>query len=258
MRGAPQPGQAQPDPVVRQLTGGQAPVPRGLGVPDRLDGIPVFGVPAGGGIVQRGQLGRVAAAQFQLEQVGEELVVTEPRPARIKRDHERARLLELLQNSLAARAPGQQVGQLAIDAFQYRGPQQQPPGLIALPIQHLGQQVLGDGALAAAELGRETFRVGVAGQRQRRQPQPRRPALGPVIQRSHRRVRQRHPDHGRVKQRPRLRLGEPQIGRADLSKLPRQPQPVQSKPQVVPGDQHEAQGGRRAHDQQLQLAQRIG
>ena len=206
--------------------------------------------------MQRRQFGRAAPPQFQLQQIGEQLMVAEPGPPRVQRDDERARLLELLQDPLAARVPGQQVGQLAIDPFQYRGPQQHPPGLFALPIQHLGQQVLGDRALAAAELGRETFRIGMPGQRQRRQPQPRRPAFGPVIQDAQSDVRQRHA--GRVEQRPRLRRAEPQIGRADLAKLSGQAQPVQAQPQVVAGDQHETQGGRRAHDQQFQLAQRLG
>ena len=43
------------DPVVRQQTCGEAPVPRRLGVTDRFSGIPVPGVPSGGGGVQCGQ-----------------------------------------------------------------------------------------------------------------------------------------------------------------------------------------------------------
>ena len=124
--------------------------------------------------------------------------------------------------------------------------------LEGVELQDLSQQVLGDRALTATELGRETFRIGVPGQRQRRQPQPRRPALGPVIQQSQRGVGQRHP--GRVQQRPSIRPAEPQIGRANLGELPGQAQPVQAQPQVMAGDQDEPQCGRCAHDQQFQLA----
>jgi hypothetical protein len=225
-------------------------------VPDRLDRVPVVGEPAGGRGVQRGQFGRRAAAQLQLQEVGEQLVIAEPGPPRIQRDHERACLLQLLQDPLPARAPGQQVGQLAVHPLQHRGPQQQPPDRLALPVEHLGQQVLRHRPLAAGELGREPVRIAMPGQRQRRQPQPRRPALGPFVQQPERGIGQRYP--GRLEQRPRLVPGEAQIGRPDLGELAFQPQPVQAQPQIMSGGEHEPQLRRRAHDQQLQLAQRFG
>ena len=126
----------------------------------------------------------------------------------------------------------------------------------ALPVQHLGQQVLGHRPLGAGELGREPVRIRVPGQRQRRQPQPRRPPLGPVHQQRQRRVGQPHP--GRRQQLPRLGQAEPQIIGADLGQLPLQPQPVQPQPHVMPGGQHEPQLLRRAHHQQLQLPPRLG
>ena len=179
---APSPLRPRPTQWSASSAGGQGPVLRRLGVADRLDRVPVVREPPGGRGVQRGQFGRRGAAQLQLQQVGEQLVVAEPGPPRIQRDHERARLLELLQDPLPARAPGQQVGQLAVHPLQHRGPQQQPPDRLALPVEHLGQQVFRHRPLAAGELGREPVRIRVPGQRQRRQPQPRRPALGPLVQ----------------------------------------------------------------------------
>jgi hypothetical protein len=129
-----------------------------------------------------------------------------------------------LQGSLAARTSRQGIGQRAADPLQDRGPQQQPPDRIALPLQHLGEQVLRHGPLAAGELFREPARIGVPGQRQRRQPQPGRPPLGPLVQQRQRWFGQLHP--GRPHQLPRLIDGEPQIGLADLGQLPFQPQPV--------------------------------
>jgi hypothetical protein len=114
VRGSAQPVEPEADPVVRQQAGGQAPVLRRLGVADCLDQVPVLGVPPGGGGVQRGQFGRSAAPQLQLQQVGEQLVVAEPGPPRIQRGHERVGLLELLQEPLPARFPGEQVGQFAV------------------------------------------------------------------------------------------------------------------------------------------------
>ena len=93
------------------------------------------------------------------------------------------------------------------------------------------------------------------GQPQRRQAQPRRPALGPLHQQHRRRLGQFHP--GGVEQLPRLGQAEPQIGRADLGQLAFQPQPVQPQPHVMPGRQHEPQLRRGPHHQQLQLAQRL-
>jgi hypothetical protein len=46
------------------------------------------------------------------------------------------------------------------------GPQQQPPHFLVLPLQYLGQQVLGNRTFAAGKLGREPLRVRVPGQRQ--------------------------------------------------------------------------------------------
>jgi hypothetical protein len=80
------------------------------------------------------------------------VVVADPRSPHIQRDHERADPLQVLQNPLAAGVSGQQVGEFAVDPFTHRGAQQQPPHLLALPLQHLGQQVRGHRALAPGKL----------------------------------------------------------------------------------------------------------
>jgi len=168
--------------VVGQQTGGPVPVLRRLGMADRLHTEPVVREPAGRQLVQRGHLSRLGPAQLQLQQVGEQVMVTEPRPRHIQRHHKRVRLFQILQHPLPARASRQQIGQLPVDAFQHAGPQQKPPHLLRLPVKHLGQQVLGHRPLAAGELLGEPLRIRMPGQRQRRQPQPRRPPLRPVHQ----------------------------------------------------------------------------
>jgi hypothetical protein len=214
----------------------------------------VPGEPPGGGPVQPGDLLRFGPAQLQLQQVSEQVVVAEPRPPGVQRDHERVRGLQVRQHSLPAAIAGQQVGQLAVDPVHDRGAQQQPPHRLALTFQHLGQQILRHRPLGPGKLGRQPPRIGVPGQRQRGQPQPRRPALGPLHQRRH--LGQVHP--GRLEQFLGLGHGEPQIRLADLGQLALQPQPVQPQPHVMPGGQHEPQARRGPHDQQLQLPQRVG
>ena len=102
------PVQIKGRPVTGQQPGGQVPILRRLGVPDRLHPEPAGGEPAGGRGVQPGNLTRRRAAQFQPQQSGEHLVIAEPRPVRIQRHHERVRLLQVLQHPLPALVPGQQ------------------------------------------------------------------------------------------------------------------------------------------------------
>ena len=64
-------------------------------------------------------------------------------------------------------------------------------------------------------------------------------------------------DVGGLEQRACLGEAEAQVDGADLAELALQPQPVQVQAQVLPGQQHEPQLRRRAHDHQFQLAQRI-
>ena len=223
----------QAGPVPGEQAGGQPPVPRRLRVPDRLHREPVLRKPLRGHPVQPGDLPRRGAPQLQLQQVGEQVMVTEPGTARVQRGHERVRHLQLLQHPLPARASGQGIGQRAGHPLQHAGPQQQPPHVFRLPVQHLIQQVLRHRPLTAGKLRREPARIRMPGQRQRRQPQPGRPPLGPLMQHHHRRIGQLHPGPG--KQLPRLGHAEPQIPGPDLGQLTLQPQPVQPQPQVMPG-----------------------
>ena len=193
--------------------------------------MPVFGQPLGGDRVQAGQLLRGGASQLEREQVREQVVVAKPRSLRVQRHHERARVLQLAQDPLRPRAPGQPVGQRTAHPLQYRGPQQQPADLLRLALEHLGQQVLGHRALTAREAGRQALRVRIPRQRQRGEPQTRRPPLGSRDQRLKRAVGQTHAR--RLQQRTRLLRREAQILTPDLGQLPLHPQPVQPQPQIA-------------------------
>ena len=106
-------------------------------------------------------------------------------------------------------------------------------------VEHLGQQVVGDGALAAGELGDESLGVGMAGERERRQPQPRRPPLGPRLEQGQALVRERDP--GRGEQLARLLEREAQIGGPHLGQLAGEAQAMQPELRVVAGRQHDAE-----------------
>jgi hypothetical protein len=121
----------------------------------------------------------------------------------------------------------------------------QPLDVLRLALQHLGQQVLGDGALAAGELGGEPLGIGAPGEGQRRQPQTGGPALGPRLQQLYGRIGQLH--SGRFEQRPRLLDREAKIAAADLGEPPFQAQAVQPQPQVVTRGEQEPELLGRAH-----------
>ena len=185
----------------------------------------------GGAPVQRGYFRGQRAAQFQPEQISEQVVVAEPGASGVERFDERVGVLEVQQDLFRARAAGQQVGQLAVDGVEQGGAQQQILDVGRLAVEHFGEQVLGDHAVAAGELGDEPLRVGVPDQGEGREPQARSPSLGPLVQ-------QRRPGRGQrdargFEQLAGFALGKAQVRRADLGQLAGQPQPVQPQPHIV-------------------------
>jgi hypothetical protein len=154
--------------------------------------------------------------QASLEQVGEQMVVPPPPAYLIERHQEQSRPLHLLQQGLAPGAAGDRVAQLAAEALQHGGLQQEGAHLVALLLEHLLGQEVQDEAVAAGERRHEPLGIGLATQRQGGQLQPGRPALGPGRERRYHRIGQgaagpggRLPQQGR-----RLGRGEPQLGGA--------------------------------------------
>ena len=166
-------------------------------------------------------------------------MVAEPRAPDVERGDEGVRVLEALQDRLRARAAGQRVGERAADPLQHGRAQEQVAHLRRLALQHLRQQIARHGALAAGELGHEALGVGVAGERDRGQPQAGGPAFGPLVEQRRARVGERDP--ARLQQLARLLRREAQIGAADLGQRARQPQPMQPEPRVLARRQHDAQ-----------------
>ncbi len=81
----------------------------------------------------------LASPQLDAQQVGEQCVVAEPVPAGVERNDERVGLLEAVQDGLRSPPIGEHVGKRSVDPFEDRGAQQQPPHVIGLVLEHLGE-----------------------------------------------------------------------------------------------------------------------
>ena len=247
------PVERQAERMVGEQPGRVGPVARRLGVPDGLDHLALHGEPSGGPPVQRRHFVGQRPAQLQPEQIPEQVVVAEPRALGVQRHDERVRVREFQQDPLRATAAGQQVRQLAVDPVEQRGAQQQILDVGRLAHQHLRDQVLRDRAVAAGELRDEPLRVGVTGQRERREPQARGPPLRPLVQQRRPGVGQR--DTRGVQQLAGFALGEAQVGRADLGQLAGQAQLMQAQPQIVTRGQHRVRVPGKVRQQPAELSE---
>ncbi len=208
------PVEGQAERMVGQQPGRISPVARRLRVPDDVDDLALQGEPSGGSPVQHRYFRGQRPAQLQPQEIREQVVVAKPGPLGVQRFDESVGVLEAQQDPFRARSAGQQVGQLAVDPIEQGGAQQQILDVGRLAVQHLGEQVLGDHAVAAGELRDEPLRVGVISQGDRREPQARRPPLGPLVQQRDPGLRQ-HDARG-VEELAGFALGKAQVGRADL------------------------------------------
>ena len=152
--------------------------------------------------------------------------------------------------------PVRQVGERAVDALEDAGAQQQRAHLGRLAGEHLVEQVVGDRALAAGELGDEARGRVVARERQRRQPQPGRPALGALVQAAD--VARVDRDARPGQQLARLLGGEVQVGGAQLEQVAGEAQAVQAELRVAAADHDRAQLDGRGAEQLLEAPERRG
>ena len=176
-------------------------------------------------VLARDRLGPAPREQGA-QQVGEQRVVAKPIAAAVERDHQRVGGDQRIEDIGRVVAPGQRVGERGADAVDDRRGQQQFARGVALARQHLVDQVRDDRAIVARELGHERLGVGVPGERQRRQPQPGRPALGALPTAAPARpptARSRAP----ASSSPRLVERERQLAAADLGQRPGKAHTVQ-------------------------------
>jgi X-Pro dipeptidyl-peptidase C-terminal non-catalytic domain len=202
-------------------------------VPDRLIGITLCAVPCAGPPVQLGSQPGLGARQLLAQHIAEQLMVAEPLAPAVEADQEQVRPLNLLQPDDPVRPARHRVAGRAAQPLQDRGAQQelaQPPGLGGDELV----EVLGDLPVIAGERGHERLPVALVLKRQRGQPQPGRPALGPLPQQRH--LGRLEPEReGVVQQRPGLRLAEAKLRGADLQHLARGAHAAQRERRVRPG-----------------------
>jgi hypothetical protein len=221
-------------------------------VPDRVIGQAALLVPGGRVPVQVRNAAGLFGLQAGAQQVGEQVVVAPPGAHLVQGNHEEPGPFGLLQQRLAARPAGDGITQRAAEPLKHRGLQQERAYLPGLVLEHLLGQEVQDEAVAAGERGREPDGIGLPAQRQGRQLQPGRPALGAGGQGRHRRFRQgrvrdgrRLPQHGRG-----LVRGEAQVRGAQLGQLPPAPQPGQRQRRVAAAGQHQVQSRRPVLEQE--------
>ena len=157
--------------------------------------------------------------------------------------------------SLLEPSTGQRVGQVAADAIDDRGPQQEAAQPRRLAVEHLGQQVVADHAVVAGELLDEALGIVAALEAVRGESQPGAPALGAGAQRRDQFGGEVDPMRG--EQRGGLGLGEREVRGADLDQAPAHAQHVQRDRRVRAGAEHEPQRVRGVQHEEAEIAQAL-
>ena len=218
----------------------EVPVLRVGGVVERLERLALVAEPARGPAVQLGNGVRRLDREPVAQRLAQQCVVAEPGTVGTQADDEGVRRGELLEALLPPRLAAQLLGERGVEPLGDRRAQQELLHLRVVAGQHLLGEVLDDGVVVAAEVGGPVSRL-VAGEEERRQPQPGRPPLGALDEQ----LGVAGPEHHAVAAQERRRVGggEGEVGRADLPERTGDPQPVQRQRRVGPGEQHEAELG---------------
>ena len=126
--------------------------------------------------------------ELSLEHVAEEVVVPVPAATMVEPDEEQVRLLHGLELARRALAPQNRVTEWGAHPLEHRGSREEPPAGRGQPRQVLAAQVIGDVLVVPGET-REVDRlaglVALFLAPDRRELEPRGPALGPVRELGH-------------------------------------------------------------------------
>ncbi len=237
--------------LTRDLVG-EIPAAGGQRFAQCRDRLAVCPVPLGAHTVQQRKVVRPGPAQLRPEELEQQAVVAVPElPARVARDEE-VRGLELRQHATRVAAPCQPLGELDRQPVGDGGPEQELSTFLALAAEHLVEEVVGHGAVVTRKPQQRARRVRLVGERERGQPDPGRPALGPRAKRLD--VVVGEAVVGRSDELTAFDRGKGQVRCADLAQLTGQAEPLQPQRRIGPRRQDHVQPRRRTVEQCLQLA----
>ncbi len=240
--------------VLADEIAGEPPVRGRLRMADRLDRELVLRIPLGSGAMQlRDGIG-LGAPQLKAKKIGEQLVIAEPGPLRVDGEDERIGILELEQDPFRACRSEEPIGERSVHALEDRGSKEEPANGLGLALQDLGEQVVRHGPLAPGEFGDEALWVGLAREREHREPESRRPSLRPGLERANGAVRESDSGHG--EQLAGLVELEAKVGRPHLGELARETVSVEPERRIVAGREDHTDLRRPAGKQKLQLCKR--
>ena len=233
-----------------QLDAGRK-VSTGQAVFDGLGRLVVAGIPVARPPVQGGERFRLGALELVAQEFGEEVVIAIPAPLVVQGHQEEVGGQQIFQQGRAAALARDRIAQVAGQPGENRRLQQKGLDRGRLGIQHLFGQIAEDKAVAAAEILDESRRVGPALQRERCQLETGDPALRLFGQPGQ--VRRGEFDaHALPQKAPDLPFVKAQLCGPDFGELVAGAQAGQGQGRVLPGDQHQMQGGRLMGQQPLQ------
>ena len=220
------------EPVLAEKPGRELPVPCGERKPHRLDRIAVPGVPPRRAAVELRQLVAKLDPRVGPQELAEQPVVAVPAGLLVLDEEVVAE--QPRERPVAVDAVGERVGQLPGEPVDDRRGEQEPPQLGRLRGEHLGGEIVGDGALLLDVPGDPLARIAPAAERHGEQLEPRGPALRPY----ERGVELRLVEPGQ--QRPGLLAREGEVGGAYLGQLTAHPQEVERQARVGARGEHDA------------------
>ena len=237
------------EPVQGDELGGRRQVPGGEAVVDGVLDVAARTVPRGGARVQLARVPRPLDLEHVAQDLAEEVVVAVPAAMVVEGDQRQVRVLEPLEAGRAVLAAGHDVAQRRRQALEDRGLEQEVAGVGRLAVEHLGRQVVDELAVVACERGDERVGLGAAAQREPGELQPRRPALGAVLQLRDLPRREVQPERA-VEQRGRLGVAEAQLSHADLDELPARAQAPERQRRIGARGDRQVHRGRQVLEQE--------